>query len=97
MIYVIYSSDGWCRLWIILSADILLLNRRPTSLLDRSRDSDDDDYHDRDYDVAALANNLSQAFRYGIYSNDDMDEVTFSCFLVLTATCDLFFFISKKF
>ncbi|AAF19748.1 Contains similarity to gb/D21822 ORF from Lilium longiflorum. ESTs gb/T03978, gb/R89954, gb/AI995107, gb/T20998, gb/R65384 come from this gene [Arabidopsis thaliana] len=47
---------------------------RPTSLHDRSRDSDDDDYHDRDYDVAALANNLSQAFRYGIYSNDDMDE-----------------------
>ncbi|CAF1928877.1 unnamed protein product [Brassica napus] len=47
---------------------------RPTSLLDRNRDSDDDDYHDRDYDVAALANNLSQAFKYGIYSNDDMDE-----------------------
>ncbi|KAG2304002.1 hypothetical protein Bca52824_032653 [Brassica carinata] len=47
---------------------------RPTSLLDRNRDSDDDDYPDRDYDVAALANNLSQAFKYGIYSNDDMDE-----------------------
>ncbi|KAF8105821.1 hypothetical protein N665_0155s0036 [Sinapis alba] len=47
---------------------------RPTSLLDRNRESDDDDYHDRDYDVAALANNLSQAFKYGIYSNDDMDE-----------------------
>ncbi|KAJ0237816.1 Uncharacterized protein HA466_0247240 [Hirschfeldia incana] len=47
---------------------------RPTSLLDRNRDSDDDDYHDRDYDVAELANNLSQAFKYGIYSNDDMDE-----------------------
>ncbi|KAL3522823.1 hypothetical protein ACH5RR_015657 [Cinchona calisaya] len=47
---------------------------RPTALQDRTRDSDDDDYHDRDYDVAALANNLSQAFRYGIYSNDDMDE-----------------------
>lgn len=44
---------------------------------DRTRDSDDDDYQDRDYDVAALANNLSQAFRYGIYSNDDMDEVPF--------------------
>ncbi|KAK6284940.1 hypothetical protein POUND7_003892 [Theobroma cacao] len=48
---------------------------RPTALQDRTRDSDDDDYQDRDYDVAALANNLSQAFRYGIYSNDDMDEV----------------------
>ncbi|PIN07329.1 SAP family cell cycle dependent phosphatase-associated protein [Handroanthus impetiginosus] len=47
---------------------------RPTALQDRTRDSDDDDYQDRDYDVAALANNLSQAFRYGIYSNDDMGE-----------------------
>jgi hypothetical protein len=72
---------------LILFIDIAL-NRRPTSLHDRSRDSDDDDYHDRDYDVAALANNLSQAFRYGIYSNDDMDEVMFSCFLFIAATCD---------
>ncbi|GER36791.1 SIT4 phosphatase-associated family protein [Striga asiatica] len=48
---------------------------RPTALLDRTRDSDEDDYQDRDYDVAALANNLSQAFRYGIYSNDDIEEV----------------------
>ncbi|GKV31615.1 hypothetical protein SLEP1_g40291 [Rubroshorea leprosula] len=48
---------------------------RPTALQDRTRDSDDDDYHDRDYDVAALANNLNQAFRFGVYSNDDMDEV----------------------
>ncbi|XP_020203887.1 serine/threonine-protein phosphatase 6 regulatory subunit 3 isoform X1 [Cajanus cajan] len=48
---------------------------RPTALHDRNRDSDEDDYQDRDYDVAALANNLSQAFRYGIYNNDDMDEV----------------------
>ncbi|KAJ0236981.1 Uncharacterized protein HA466_0252610 [Hirschfeldia incana] len=47
---------------------------RPSSLHDRNRDSDDDDYHDRDYDVAALANNLSQAFRYGMYNNDDMEE-----------------------
>ncbi|KAK6150137.1 hypothetical protein DH2020_017662 [Rehmannia glutinosa] len=47
---------------------------RPTALQDRTRDSDDDDYQDRDYDVAALANNLSQAFRYGIYSNDDIEE-----------------------
>lgn len=42
---------------------------------DRNRDSDEDDYQDRDYDVAALANNLSQAFHYGIYNNDDMEEV----------------------
>ncbi|KAK1375560.1 Serine/threonine-protein phosphatase 6 regulatory subunit 3 [Heracleum sosnowskyi] len=47
---------------------------RPTSLHDRTRDSDDDDYQDRDYDVAALANNLSQAFRYGNYNNDDNEE-----------------------
>ncbi|XP_024963830.1 serine/threonine-protein phosphatase 6 regulatory subunit 3-like [Cynara cardunculus var. scolymus] len=47
---------------------------RPTTLHDRGRDSDEDDYQDRDYDVAALANNLSQAFRYGIYENDDNDE-----------------------
>ncbi|KAF9616586.1 hypothetical protein IFM89_030353 [Coptis chinensis] len=36
--------------------------------------SGDDDFRDRDYDVAALANNLSQAFRYGIYNNDDAEE-----------------------
>lgn len=49
---------------------------RPTALHDRNRDSDEDDFQDRDYDVAALANNLSQAFRYGIYNNDDdMEEV----------------------
>ncbi|XP_027930770.1 serine/threonine-protein phosphatase 6 regulatory subunit 3 isoform X2 [Vigna unguiculata] len=48
---------------------------RPTALHDRNRDSDEDDYQDQDYDVAALANNLSQAFRYGIYNNDDIEEV----------------------
>lgn len=58
-------------------------DRRPTALQDRTRDSDDDDYQDRDYDVAALANNLSQAFRYGIYSNDDMDEVLSKTFLII--------------
>uniref|UniRef100_A0A0E0C3X8 Amino acid transporter transmembrane domain-containing protein n=1 Tax=Oryza meridionalis TaxID=40149 RepID=A0A0E0C3X8_9ORYZ len=41
---------------------ILIGHLRPTSLHDRGRDSDDDDFRDRDYDVAALANNLSQAF-----------------------------------
>ncbi|KAJ1420909.1 SIT4 phosphatase-associated protein family [Sesbania bispinosa] len=48
---------------------------RPTALHDRTRDSDEDDYQDQEYDVAALANNLSQAFRYGIYNNEDMEEV----------------------
>ncbi|XP_051124991.1 uncharacterized protein LOC127247254 [Andrographis paniculata] len=47
---------------------------RPSVQLDRTRDSDDDDYQDRDFDVAALANNLSQAFQFGIYSNDEIDE-----------------------
>ncbi|ESW04258.1 hypothetical protein PHAVU_011G080000 [Phaseolus vulgaris] len=47
---------------------------RPTALQDRMRDSDDEDLHDRDYDVAALANNLSQAFRYKIYGNEDNEE-----------------------
>lgn len=56
-------------------------DRRPTALQDRIRDSDDDDYQERDYDVAALANNLSQAFRYGIYTNDDIDEVLYRIFL----------------
>jgi hypothetical protein len=50
--------------------------RRPTSLHNGGRDSDEEDMRDRDYDVAALANNLSQAFRYGIYSNDDLEEVS---------------------
>ncbi|XP_022879365.1 serine/threonine-protein phosphatase 6 regulatory subunit 3-like isoform X2 [Olea europaea var. sylvestris] len=48
---------------------------RPTTLHDRTRDSDDDDYQYRDYDVATLANNLSQVFRYGVSNNDDIDEV----------------------
>ncbi|KAM1447587.1 hypothetical protein COP1_006469 [Malus domestica] len=47
---------------------------RPTALQDRTRDSDEDDMNDRDYDVAALANNLSQAFRYKIYGNEDAGE-----------------------
>ena len=53
----------------------LVLCSRPTALQDRTRDSDEDDLHDRDYDVAALANNLSQAFRYKIYGNEDNEEV----------------------
>ncbi|KAL5565684.1 hypothetical protein UlMin_028848 [Ulmus minor] len=47
---------------------------RPTALQDRMRDSDEDELNDRDYDVAALANNLSQAFRYKIYGNEDTEE-----------------------
>ncbi|CAI8616452.1 unnamed protein product [Vicia faba] len=51
-----------------------LVTRRPTALQDRMRDSDDDDIHDRDYDLTALANNLSQAFRYKLYGNEDNEE-----------------------
>lgn len=47
---------------------------RPTALHDRTRDSDDDDLHDRDYDVAALANNLSQAFRPDLFGNEGSEE-----------------------
>jgi serine/threonine-protein phosphatase 6 regulatory subunit 3 len=47
---------------------------RPSAMMDRTRDSDEDDIHDRDYDVAALANNLSQAFRYNIYDNNDSGD-----------------------
>lgn len=54
---------------------------------DRMRDSDDDEYQDRDYDVAALANNLSQAFRYGIYNNDELDEVLFMPYEKTTWLC----------
>lgn len=56
---------------------------RPTALQDRTRDSDDDELHDRDYDVAALANNLSQAFRYKIYGNEEAEEVCHDLIIVL--------------
>lgn len=62
-----------------------LEHRRPTSLQDRGRDSDEEDFRDRDYDVAALASNLSQAFRYGIYTDNDIDEV--SSFLLSFRKC----------
>ncbi|XP_058101754.1 uncharacterized protein LOC131245949 isoform X3 [Magnolia sinica] len=48
---------------------------RPTALQERTRDSDEDELQDRDYDVAALANNLSQAFRYNMYENEETEEV----------------------
>ena len=51
---------------------------RPTALQDRTRDSDEDDFHDRDYDVAALANNLSQAFSYKAYGNDNNEVCSFA-------------------
>lgn len=87
---MVYQCDFLCPfllssvlpiLWFWLFNRVVInYNRRPTALHDRNRDSDDDDYQDRDYDVAALANNLSQAFRYGIYSNDELDEVPLEIF-----------------
>lgn len=61
--------------------------RRPTALQDRTRDSDDEVMTDRDYDVAELANNLSQAFRYKIYGNEDAGEV----FIYLMVACPYLF------
>ncbi|KAL4302845.1 hypothetical protein GQ457_10G011260 [Hibiscus cannabinus] len=46
----------------------------PTAFQDNTRDTDEDDFHDRDYDVAALANNLSQAISCKIYGNDYNEE-----------------------
>ncbi|XP_042050076.1 uncharacterized protein LOC121795597 isoform X2 [Salvia splendens] len=43
----------------------------PTALQERTRDSDEEDVQDRDYDITELANNLSQNFRYTIYDNDE--------------------------
>ncbi|KAI4368771.1 hypothetical protein MLD38_017286 [Melastoma candidum] len=48
---------------------------RPTALRDRTKDSDEDDLHDKDYDVAVLANNLCQASRYKLYGNDGAEEM----------------------
>eukprot|EP00268_Persea_americana_P004482 TRINITY_DN1142_c0_g1_i1.p1 TRINITY_DN1142_c0_g1~~TRINITY_DN1142_c0_g1_i1.p1 ORF type:complete len:859 (-),score=207.16 TRINITY_DN1142_c0_g1_i1:383-2959(-) len=48
---------------------------RPTALQERTRDSDEDELHDRDYDISGLTNNLSQAFRYNVYGSEDVEEV----------------------
>ncbi|URD86889.1 serine threonine-protein phosphatase 6 regulatory subunit [Musa troglodytarum] len=47
---------------------------RPTTLQERTRDSDEDELHDRDYDIRALVNNTNHAFRYHVYENDNADE-----------------------
>ncbi|XP_010520374.1 PREDICTED: serine/threonine-protein phosphatase 6 regulatory subunit 3 isoform X2 [Tarenaya hassleriana] len=46
---------------------------RPTTLHDRTRESDEDDIQDRSYDLAALSNNLNQ-FRYNMFENDGSEE-----------------------
>ncbi|KAK9676713.1 hypothetical protein RND81_11G094800 [Saponaria officinalis] len=47
---------------------------RPTALHDRTRDSDDEDLHDRDYGAAALANDINKAFSEDIFGNDVAEE-----------------------
>ncbi|GKE59543.1 serine/threonine-protein phosphatase 6 regulatory subunit 3-like protein isoform X2, partial [Tanacetum coccineum] len=73
----------------------LKIDVRPAVYHYQGRDSDDDDYQDRDYDVSALANNLSQAFRYGISENDDNIEVLEKCivFFLSRAWTSSFYFL----
>ena len=40
----------------------------------RVRGNDEDDFHGRGSDVAALANNLSQVFSYKMYGNKDDED-----------------------
>lgn len=55
-------------------------------LQERTRDSDDDELHDSDYDITALANNLSEAFRNNVYESDNRKEVKF---ITLRMVCSL--------
>lgn len=59
---------------------------------DRTRDSDDEEMTDRDYDVAELANNLSQAFRYKIYGNEDAGEVFMGAFYSAVSDFHLYYY-----
>uniref|UniRef100_A0ACD5T6J7 Uncharacterized protein n=1 Tax=Avena sativa TaxID=4498 RepID=A0ACD5T6J7_AVESA len=47
---------------------------RPTLLRDRGRDSDEDDFRERDYDLQEVANSLSQVFRNGTYNTGDIEK-----------------------
>ncbi|KAK6936051.1 SIT4 phosphatase-associated protein family [Dillenia turbinata] len=47
---------------------------RPTVLQDRTRDSDEEYFHDRDYDVAALANDISRAFNTSKLNENDEED-----------------------
>ncbi|KAH0922445.1 hypothetical protein HID58_022463, partial [Brassica napus] len=72
-----FKSNDILVLVLILSLDndrfTTSARRRPTALHDRTRDSDDDEVHDRDYDLAGLANNLNQ-FRYNMQENNGAEE-----------------------
>lgn len=67
MAFIFWSSTKWNALHRSCS--------RPTALQERTRDSDEDELHDRDYDISGLTNNLSQAFRYNVYGSEDVEEV----------------------
>ncbi|GJT37806.1 RNA-directed DNA polymerase, eukaryota, reverse transcriptase zinc-binding domain protein [Tanacetum coccineum] len=71
---IVCEYSGRYQVWSLLKE--IPNTRRPAVYHYQGRDSDDDDYQDRDYDVSALANNLSQAFRYGISENDDNIEAS---------------------
>jgi len=53
----------------------LIVTKGQQHFMKKNRDNDKDDYQNWDYDVAAIANNLSQVLHYGIYNNDDIEEV----------------------
>lgn len=50
--------------------------RRPTAVQERPVDSDEDDFRDRDYDISTMAGNLTrEVYRYGMFDNEDVEEV----------------------
>lgn len=64
------------------SGHVLCTCRRPTArhghpiIQDPPVDNDEDDFRERDYDISTMANNLNrEVYRYGIFDNDDGEEV----------------------
>ncbi|XP_024521407.1 serine/threonine-protein phosphatase 6 regulatory subunit 3 isoform X2 [Selaginella moellendorffii] len=50
---------------------------RPTSIRERPVESDDEEFRERDFDVSAMATNLTrEVFRYGIFDDEDPDEIS---------------------
>ncbi|MCO5608720.1 hypothetical protein L7F22_062935 [Adiantum nelumboides] len=47
---------------------------RPTTVRDRPVDSDEDDFREKDYDISSMVSNSREAFRYGMFDNEDGDE-----------------------
>lgn len=68
--------------------------RRPTArqghpiIQDPPVDNDEDDFRDRDYDISTMASNLNrEVYRYGIFDNDDAEEVRSDSFLARCYLC----------